>query len=130
MCYESFGDLVKHWFTINGMSAFPADIPSIGSSPSSFAVPYLMCQALISSEPNVYSLLGHCFGKHAPGRSSDRSISPEGNSQTEPYIVGHNLLLSHATAVKLYRGQFKASQGGSIGLVVNMNWGGKSLRPS
>ncbi|KAJ9110602.1 hypothetical protein QFC22_006701 [Naganishia vaughanmartiniae] len=90
ICFESFGDLVKHWFTIN--------------------------------EPNIYSLLGHCFGKHAPGRSSDRQISPEGDSYTEPFIVGHNLLLAHATSVKLYRDEF-AEQGGKIGLVINMNWG-------
>jgi beta-glucosidase len=76
-------------------------------------------------EPNIYALLGHCFGKHAPGRGSDRDISPEGNSYTEPFIVGHNLILSHATAVKVYREEFKQKQGGKIGLVVNMNWGGE-----
>lgn len=76
------------------------------------------------TEPNIYSLLGHCFGKHAPGRSSDRKISPEGDSYTEPFIVGHNLLLAHATSVKLYRDEF-AEQGGKIGLVINMNWGGE-----
>jgi beta-glucosidase len=74
-------------------------------------------------EPNVFSLLGHCFGKHAPGRSSDRRISPEGDSQLEPYIVGHNLLLSHASAVKVFREMYGETDK-QIGLVVNMNWGG------
>jgi hypothetical protein len=41
--------------------------------------------------------------------------------------VGHNLLLAHATAVKIYRDEFKGKQGGKIGLVVNMNWGGKFI---
>ena len=82
----------------------------------------LYIQSLIP-EPNVFSLLGHCFGKHAPGRSSDRRISPEGDSLKEPYIVGHNLLLSHATAVKVFREHFGKTDK-QIGLVVNMNWGG------
>lgn len=75
------------------------------------------------NEPNVYSLLGHAIGKHAPGRSSDRTISSQGDSRTEPLIVGHNLLLAHASAVKAYHRDFASSQGGKIGLVVNMLWG-------
>ena len=106
VCYESFGDLVKFWFTINGECDLGetrlADIP----------------------EPNVFSLLGHCFGKHAPGRSSDRRISPEGDSQIEPYTVGHHLLLSHASAVKVFR-ELYGETDKQIGLVVNMNWGGR-----
>lgn len=78
-------------------------------------------------EPNVFSLLGHAFGRHAPGRSSDRRISPEGDSLREPYIVGHNLLLSHATAVKAFRTKYGTDSGKQIGLVVNMNWGGESI---
>ncbi|PQP91809.1 beta-glucosidase 24 [Prunus yedoensis var. nudiflora] len=35
---------------------------------------------------------------------------------TEPYIVTHNLLLAHATAVKLYREKFQENQGGQIGI--------------
>jgi hypothetical protein len=73
----------------------------------------------------VYSILGHAFGKHAPGRSSDRSRSPEGDSLREPYIVGHNLLLAHASAVQAFRQRF-AGKKHQIGLVVNMNWGGGS----
>jgi beta-glucosidase len=85
-------------------------------------ISYFYCT---NSEPNVYSLLGHAIGKHAPGRSSDRNISPEGDSRTEPLIVGHNLLLAHASAVKAYHDDFASSQGGKIGLVVNMLWGGQ-----
>lgn len=75
----------------------------------------------------MFSLLGHAFGRHAPGRSSDRRISPEGDSIREPYIVGHNLLLSHATAVKVFREKYGSETKKQIGLVVNMNWGGECL---
>jgi hypothetical protein len=84
----------------------------------------LMNSNPIRVEPNIYSILGHALGKHAPGRSSDRTISSEGDSITEPLIVGHHLLLAHASAAKLYMNEYKANQGGQIGLVVNMIWGG------
>ena len=48
----------------------------------------------------------------APGRSSDRSRSPEGNSATEPYLVSHNVLKAHAAAVEVYRNEFKVSEAG------------------
>lgn len=70
-------------------------------------------------------MMGYLFGSHAPGRTSNREKSAEGDSQREPFLVGHNLLLSHASAVKSYREEFKQKQGGQIGLVVNMLWGGE-----
>lgn len=36
--------------------------------------------------------------------------------------VGHNLIVSHASAVKLYRDEFKAKQGGQIGITLNGDW--------
>ncbi|KAI0767555.1 beta-glucosidase [Fomes fomentarius] len=74
---------------------------------------------LTHNEPWCVSVLGHGRGVFAPGRSSDRTRSPEGNSSTEPWIVGHNLILAHAYACKLYREQFKAAQGGQIGITLN-----------
>lgn len=38
------------------------------------------------------------------------------------YSVAHNLLLSHAHAVKIYRDQFKPSQRGLIGITLNGDW--------
>ena len=78
----------------------------------------------LKTEPNVYSILGHAFGKHAPGRSSNRTRSPEGDSLVEPFIVGHNLLIAHATVVKAFREKFGQGKKHKIGLVINMNWGG------
>lgn len=90
VCFDAFGDRVKHWLTIN--------------------------------EPWCISILGYGRGVFAPGRSSDRTRSPEGDSSTEPWIVGHNVILSHAHAVKVYREEFKHKQGGQIGITLNGDW--------
>jgi beta-glucosidase len=62
------------------------------------------------------------MGVFAPGRSSDRSRCPEGNSATEPWIVAHNLLLAHAQAVHVYRTEYKLAQDGQIGITLNGDW--------
>ncbi|KAG7091632.1 Beta-glucosidase 1B [Marasmius oreades] len=90
VCFEAFGDRVKHWLTMN--------------------------------EPWCVSILGYGRGVFAPGRSSDRERSPEGDSATEPWIVAHSVILSHAHAVKLYREEFKPTQGGQIGITLNGDW--------
>ncbi|KAG8915248.1 hypothetical protein FRC01_003727 [Tulasnella sp. 417] len=101
VCFEHFGDRVKHWLTLN--------------------------------EPWCVAVLGYGRGVFAPGRSSDRVRSPDpvnpdavhpllrtgGNSKTEPYIVAHSLLISHAHAVKIYREEFKHFQKGEIGITLN-----------
>ncbi|KAJ7082523.1 beta-glucosidase 1B [Mycena crocata] len=93
VCFEAFGDRVKYWRA-----------------------------RLTMNEPWCISILGYGRGVFAPGRSSDRGRSPEGNSSTEPWIVGHNVILSHANVVKLYRDEFKAKQGGQIGITLNGDW--------
>jgi len=90
VCFERFGDRVKHWLTMN--------------------------------EPWCISVLGYGRGVFAPGRSSDRIRSEEGDSTTEPWIAGHSVILSHAHAVKAYRDEFKAKQGGQIGITLNGDW--------
>ncbi|KAF7302934.1 Glycoside hydrolase family 1 protein [Mycena kentingensis (nom. inval.)] len=77
---------------------------------------------LTMNEPWCVAILGYGRGVFAPGRSSDRSRSPEGDSSTEPWIVGHSVILAHATAVHLYRTQFKPTQGGQIGITLNGDW--------
>ncbi|KAI3888000.1 hypothetical protein MKW92_021362 [Papaver armeniacum] len=81
-CFESFGDRVKHWITLN--------------------------------EPHQFAVHGYDVGTQAPGRSENPSI--------EPYVVGHHLLLAHATAVSIYKKKFKAQQGGEIGIAVDCEW--------
>ena len=54
--------------------------------------------------------LGYDLGMGAPGRCSlppPYGPCPAGNSSTEPYIVGHNFILAHATAAKLYKENFQ-----------------------
>ncbi|KAF2758577.1 beta-glucosidase, partial [Pseudovirgaria hyperparasitica] len=74
------------------------------------------------NEPWCSSVLGYSTGLFAPGRTSDRTVSEEGDSSTEPWIVGHHMLLAHASAVKVYREEFKARDGGQIGITLNGDW--------
>ncbi|KJA16644.1 glycoside hydrolase family 1 protein [Hypholoma sublateritium FD-334 SS-4] len=90
VCFNAFGDLVKHWITIN--------------------------------EPWVISVLGYGQGVFAPGRSSNRNKSPEGNTSTEPFIVGHNIILAHAYAVKWFRENVAHTQGGAIGITLDTSF--------
>ncbi|KAL1624077.1 hypothetical protein SLS54_004006 [Diplodia seriata] len=71
------------------------------------------------NEPWCSSILGYSTGLFAPGRTSDRSKNPVGDSSREPWTVGHNLLIAHASAVKVYREEFKAKDGGQIGITLN-----------
>lgn len=100
LCFREFGDRVKYWMTFN--------------------------------ETWSYSLFGYLLGTFAPGRGTTsekvradmasvlpaalgrsrqayaQSRTPKaGNPTTEPYIVTHNQLLSHAAAVKLYKGKYQ-----------------------
>ncbi|XP_042472440.1 beta-glucosidase 26-like [Zingiber officinale] len=48
------------------------------------------------NEPRVVAALGYDTGSQAPGRATGSKFG--GNSSIEPYIVAHNLILSHAVA--------------------------------
>ncbi|XP_065633451.1 beta-glucosidase 17 isoform X3 [Quercus suber] len=75
------------------------------------------------NEPNTFSSEGYATGNTAPGRcSSYVGNCTFGNSGTEPYVVAHHIILSHATAVKLYRENYQASQMGEIGITVSTYW--------
>ncbi|KAJ8747774.1 hypothetical protein K2173_014453 [Erythroxylum novogranatense] len=68
---------------------------------------------LTINEPTTFTLQGYATGVQAPGRC---------DSGTEPYIVGHNILLAHAAAVKLYREQYQKTQQGQIALTLVSDW--------
>ncbi|GAB4842854.1 hypothetical protein Ancab_012832, partial [Ancistrocladus abbreviatus] len=75
------------------------------------------------NEPNLSTWQGYAYGVFAPGRCSNYiGNCSVGNSATEPYIVGHHLLLCHAAAVQLYRQKFQASQNGIIGMALATTW--------
>ena len=63
------------------------------------------------NEPWVISVLGYGQGMFAPGRKSN----------TELYTSAHQLLISHAKAVDLYRTKY-AHQNGVIGITNNCDW--------
>lgn len=62
---------------------------------------------------------GYGDGVHAPGRCSDRSRCAEGDSNWEPILVAHNVILAHAAAVAKFRERFPPSNSGGyeIGMV-------------
>ncbi|CAE7229045.1 BGL1A [Symbiodinium natans] len=66
------------------------------------------------NEPWCACALGYGSGEHAPGRSQDPG--------KEPYLAAHHMLLAHARAVKCYRDQYQNTQGGNIGITLNMDW--------
>ncbi|KAI8545750.1 hypothetical protein RHMOL_Rhmol07G0062300 [Rhododendron molle] len=47
---------------------------------------------------------------------------PAGNSATEPYIVGHHMLLCHGAAVKVYKEKYQTSQKGQIRITLVSHW--------
>lgn len=75
---------------------------------------------LLFNEPWCSSILGYNTGLFAPGCYRDRSKSVGLDSSRDPWIVGHNLLVAHGVAVKIYREEFKTiGGGGEIGITLN-----------
>ena len=62
---------------------------------------------------------GYGDGVHAPGRCSDRGRCASGDSEKEPLVAGHHVLLAHAAAAGRFRRRFGASK--TIGMV-NCGW--------
>ncbi|XP_058199425.1 beta-glucosidase 12-like [Rhododendron vialii] len=92
LCFQRFGDRVKHWITLNEPWSFAG---------GGYVVGYLApgrCSAWLNN---------NCTG---------------GNSGTEPYIVAHNQLLAHAVAVATYKEKYQKSQKGEIGITLVTTW--------
>uniref|UniRef100_A0A7N2KL33 Beta-glucosidase n=1 Tax=Quercus lobata TaxID=97700 RepID=A0A7N2KL33_QUELO len=92
LLFKEFGDRVKHWITLN--------------------------------EPWSYSYGGYAAKALAPGRCSawQNLNCTGGDSGTEPYLVSHHELLSHAAAVELYKKKYQAAQKGVIGITIVSHW--------
>ncbi|KAM7482956.1 hypothetical protein LguiB_007539 [Lonicera macranthoides] len=61
------------------------------------------------NEPRCIAALGYDNGYFAPGRCSKAyGNCTAGDSATEPYIVAHNLILCHSSAVERYRENYLA----------------------
>ncbi|KAF0926215.1 hypothetical protein E2562_022044 [Oryza meyeriana var. granulata] len=90
VCFREFGDRVKHWTTMD--------------------------------EPNVLSIAAYDSGAFPPCRCSPPFgiiNCTAGNSTVEPYVVAHNSILAHASAVNLYRDKY---QKGVVGINVYSFW--------
>lgn len=62
------------------------------------------------NEPNNFAQFGYDKGNYAPGRCSNYvGNCTAGDSATEPYIVVHNMLLAHASAIQLYRSKYQVT---------------------
>ncbi|KAJ9696516.1 hypothetical protein PVL29_008637 [Vitis rotundifolia] len=93
VCFGEFGDRVLYWTTVN--------------------------------EGNVIALGGYDSGIIPPQRCSPPfglNLCTKGNSSTEPYIVGHHILLAHASVVRLYKKKYQAKQQGFVGINVFAYW--------
>ncbi|XP_061350447.1 beta-glucosidase 18-like [Gastrolobium bilobum] len=72
------------------------------------------------NEPNLIADMAFMRGTYPPGHCSPPfGNCCNGNSDLEPLVVMHNMLLSHAKAVESYRKNFQAKQGGTIGIVAH-----------
>ncbi|KAJ1271852.1 hypothetical protein BS78_06G157700 [Paspalum vaginatum] len=92
VCFAAFGDRVKLWTTFN--------------------------------EPNLVTKFQYMLGGYPPDHCSPPfgNCNGGGNSLREPYVAAHNIIMSHAAAVRAYRDRYQAQQGGAVGIVVAMKW--------
>ncbi|KAL5059284.1 hypothetical protein RYX36_030888, partial [Vicia faba] len=78
LCFQTFGDRVKYWVTFN--------------------------------EPNHVAPFGYRSGIYPPSRCSGSLAMvncKEGDSEKEPFIAAHNIILSHASAVDIYTTKYQ-----------------------
>uniref|UniRef100_A0A0D3FXX1 Beta-glucosidase n=1 Tax=Oryza barthii TaxID=65489 RepID=A0A0D3FXX1_9ORYZ len=92
VCFGAFGDRIKYWTTFN--------------------------------EPNVAVRHGYMLGTYPPSRCSPPfgHCARGGDSDAEPYVAAHNVILSHATAIEIYKRKYQSKQRGMIGMVLYSTW--------
>ena len=74
------------------------------------------------NEPWSFTYMGYVTGSFAPGRCSDRSKCPQGDSHRGVHRSSQ-CLNAHAAAVDAYRHKYQQKQGGHIGIVLNHDFG-------
>lgn len=67
------------------------------------------------NEPYIISIFAHLNGTLAPGHCREKGT----DTKTEPWRVGHSIILSHASVVELYASQFEPLYRGTISIVLN-----------
>ncbi|KAG8367195.1 hypothetical protein BUALT_Bualt16G0047400 [Buddleja alternifolia] len=111
VCFFEFGDRVKYWFTINESWTFAHHGYVSGGFPPGHG----------STTTSVSQLSSSSLTRHRCPVGVDLTCHA-GDPTTEPYIVGHNLILAHAAAVDVYRRLYQAVQGGKISIVNMSSW--------
>lgn len=71
------------------------------------------------NEPETFCVVGYEIGIHAPGRCSDRSKCPEGNSTTEGWKCAYHVINAHAKAERVFR---KVVPNGKLGINLSMGY--------
>ncbi|RDX58671.1 Beta-glucosidase 46, partial [Mucuna pruriens] len=72
------------------------------------------------NEPNYVIPLAYRLGTFPPCRCSSKfGNCSDGDSEKEPFVAAHNMILSHAAAVDIYRNKYQTEQGGKIGIVLH-----------
>ena len=67
------------------------------------------------NEPNIFAKLSYIYGRYPPGHCSRPfGNCTSGNSSTEPYIAGHNMVLSHANVVSIYKKKISGTKYATI----------------
>ncbi|CAL5031054.1 unnamed protein product [Urochloa decumbens] len=75
------------------------------------------------NEPNNAVHQSYRIGTYPPARCSPPYGScANGDSDVEPYVATHNIVLSHATAVEIYKKKYQRKQKGMIGIVLITTW--------
>ncbi|XP_022889159.1 beta-glucosidase-like [Olea europaea var. sylvestris] len=123
VCFWNFGDQMKHWITLNEPWSFASQGYATGNFP-----PCRGATTTNSSETTKKSMTAEksipILNTILPHRTtfSTKNHSTKGDPGTEPYKVAHNLILSHAHAVRLYKQKYKVPQKGEIGMANVAIW--------
>jgi len=120
-CFETFGDRVKNWITINepwvncvsGYRLGPGKAPyrCTGEAPRKLA-----------TNTTGLDLEGGCSYEIGPSQySKDSEVLPANRppQKLEDVWCSHNILIAHAKAVKVYREKFQKEQNGLIGITID-----------
>ncbi|CAN6268522.1 unnamed protein product [Urochloa humidicola] len=75
------------------------------------------------NEANIAVPQSYRVGKFPPEHCSPPYGScTSGDSDVEPYIAAHNVVLAHATATEIYKKKYQRKQKGMIGIVLVSTW--------
>ncbi|CAI9762216.1 unnamed protein product [Fraxinus pennsylvanica] len=115
VCFWEFGDRVKNWITLNEPWSF-----AIQGYVTGYFPPGRGQTTIEPIQATIKPIKAIPLHRCKPG--APFTLCSEGNPGIEPYIVAHNLILSHAEAVDIYRQRYQAHQEGKIGVTNVSQW--------